>query len=520
MADRVIHIERKDWNVPGAAETLRAALLEAEVLDVTVAEAVAASGLPLALAQEALLHLSARYPARIRVGEAGTLRFTFGSLTRARGRPRPASLLEAAAAFWGRHAPAIAACALMMLVPPFLLTVAGHAAGLFVAAPAPGSLLAALPAVLLGPLKAVALVVAIPTILAGIATLMHFQLIPLMGLTALWLVLGALFPGLIGDPRAWYWELLSSGFVLVAAMVCAGGSLVGSWLLYRHFVFGEHNLVTQGLWRNVTGVLFGALPEPTGELADERRIVAAIVARDGVLTTADLMATFGWTPDEADERLVRVLADYGGDFVVSDEGAILYVFDAMRLAQAPAGGVDERPCWERAATYAPFWDAPRAFVWTFWILVAVGVVGLARHPLAAWFPPLRLWGSGGLVDSLINLGASAGLGVWPYLFVAAPVLLRVPGWRSGREAHQRRAGLLRALKFAVTGAAGRFVTRVPPLAVRLGGEVDVARTRADGKLWLHFPALARAQRAAAELRAARGGPHAPEAVAYDTGEAG
>jgi hypothetical protein len=57
-----------------------------------------------------------------------------------------------------------------------------------------------------------------------------------------------------------------------------------------------------------------------------------------------------------------------------------------------------------------------------------------------------------------------------------------------------------------------------PLVARLGGTIDVDRTRPDGKVWLHFPAFAASARAAealrAELRAEREA--AASGVAYDT----
>lgn len=516
MADQVIRIERKTATLEETAERLRQALLAADRPDVTPADATAVSGLPLAACQEALFHLATTYPARIQVSETGTLRFSFTTLA-----PTAPSWPERVIGFCTRHAEALKTCALMMLVPPFLLTVAAHCAALADVPSQAGSLLAAAPMLVTLPVQLVAWVFAAVVGFAGMGALFQLQLLPLIGFTFVGYALFEFVPAFLRDPGAWFWEFLPYPVLILFFLGSGACSLFGSWLLYRHYIFGTRSLMARGLWRHVGGLLFGPGRTRADDLADERRLTALIVQREGILCNSDLMALFGWTPEEADEQLSRVLLDYGGDVMVTEEGAVLYHFDHLTLAAGSAPVADLRPAYEREGPYPAFWSAPPLFARAFSLLVVMGLAGLLLHPKLIWFPSLALWGPHGLIAMITGdrLAVMQALGLYPYLLILVPVLLRVPFYRRGRAAHAERARFLKVLKLAIAHADGKYVRRIPEAEVaRLGGDLDVTRTRPDGKLWLHFPRLAAAQRAADRVRrelAAR--PASAEAIAYDTG---
>jgi hypothetical protein len=500
MAGSVIRIERKDAHVAQAAEQLRRALMAADRPDVTPAEAAAVSGLPIARCEEALLHLAAELAPRVRVSEAGTLRFTFASLQ----RPRPDARARMAA-WLRRHAAGLKLAGLLMLVPPFFLTVGAHALAL-------ADLPAGFGAIALA-LKPVGWAVAVPAYVLGAGGFLQFQLFPVLGVALLAFALVVLLPAWLQDPSGDLWGMLPTGLVTAVVLVMGLCWTTATALFYKHYVFGERNLFGRRLWGHVSGLLFGGDPTWRDALGDERRLTALIARREGVLTTADLMALFGWTPDEADRQLARILLDYGGEVVVTDDGAIAYRFPGLAGGEAVAEA-DTRPVYEREAAYPGFWHAPVAFVRGVWAMVAVGLLGLTLHPGRGFWPDWAA-ANGSVSDQVI----SQAFGGLPYALVLAIVGVRAVLHRRGRAAHEARQPFLRLLRLAVEHPQGRYVGRVPErLAASLGGTIDVERTRADGKLWLHFPALVASARAAealrAEGRAARSA--AEPGIAFDT----
>lgn len=507
MSDQIIRIERKSANLEAAAEQLLAALRRAERLDVTPADAAATSGLPLALCQEALFHLATRFPTRVRVGEAGTLRFTFTSL-----EPPPSNRLKELLA---RHADALKICGLLVLLPPFFLNAASHAMALAEASLVPGLLAI--------PVKLVGWAFALGLGLIGFGTFLNFLWLPVTGMLVLGWGLFEALPAVLKDPQAEFWGMIPYIGCLPLAFFYSLGMALGSWILYRHYIFGDRGLMARSLWRNVMGLLFGPGRTRHDELEDERRLTGLIVKQRGVLSIADLIGLFGWTPEEADEQLARILLDYGGDVMVTEEGAVLYRFDPMRAAETKPHD-DLRPCYEREAAYPGFWNAPPSFLKGLGAILAVGLAGLTLHGKLNWFPHLApsLWGDGGILQVAAASGPThlQALGIYPYLLILLPIALRYPLWERGRDRHQARLRFLKVVKLAVEHANGKYVK--PPKGIkaelaRLGGDLDVDRTRADGKVWLHFPRLAAAQAAAERVRAELNGARPEEAIAYDTG---
>ncbi len=479
-----IAIERKDRDpaaIAAAAATLRAALLGAARLVVTPAEATALSGLPLDVSREALFHLAARYPAHIVVDATGAPGFAFDSLARRRQPPwQPA--LAAARAWYGRHADAAMGVFTLAVLPALLWAITGNLGALIAALPdarGPGGLLE-------GWLGWVVFAALVPTTLAmmlvaGLALL--FCALPLAALYGLGSGLWDLAHGLGRHTGG------SFALAAIAGALSAGFAFV--------FVVGEEKRWARDLWGTVGGLLFGPALAPADALADERRLTALIVARGGVLTVVDLVALFGWTVAQAESELARVLVDYGGDLAVAPSGAILYLFDPLRLAAADLPlAADLAPAFEREIAYRPFFGCARWLVYFATLAGGLGLAGLAMHPLIAVFPTPASWLA---LTGPRDIQLLQGLGAWIYLAALLPIIVRLPGWLLGRLRWPERRRFLDLVAVAVRSPAG-----VPAGAARardvvaLGGEIGAGP---DSGPLVAFPAFERAARAASDARA-------------------
>jgi hypothetical protein len=69
---------------------------------------------------------------------------------------------------------------------------------------------------------------------------------------------------------------------------------------------------------------------PVDPRAMERTILAEIRAQKGRIGLADVMRVTGLPRDEADPLMSRLMLDYEGSVEVSEEGGIVYRFEAMR----------------------------------------------------------------------------------------------------------------------------------------------------------------------------------------------
>jgi hypothetical protein len=94
------------------------------------------------------------------------------------------------------------------------------------------------------------------------------------------------------------------------------------------------------------------VPEPDPR-AMERRILAEIRAQKGRIGLADVIRVTGLPRDEADPLMSRLLLDYEGEVEVSEEGGIVYRFEALRKT-VEEGPVDRpRPIWARLKKLVP-----------------------------------------------------------------------------------------------------------------------------------------------------------------------
>ena len=83
----------------------------------------------------------------------------------------------------------------------------------------------------------------------------------------------------------------------------------------------------------------------------ERRVLEEIRRRDGRVGPGDLMRVTGEAREVAERELLRLVVDYEGDIEVSEDGAILYVFKALRTTAGAGERLPaSRPAWlERRA---------------------------------------------------------------------------------------------------------------------------------------------------------------------------
>jgi hypothetical protein len=213
-------------------------------------------------------------------------------------------------------------------------------------------------------------------------------------------------------------------------------------------------------YRRVFAFVFGPERPAADELADERRLLAFVRARGGVVAPTELAARTGWSLDAAEEESTRLLARYGGDVEVTDDGHILYTFKDLMLTASEDAGADgeaARPVWETWEPRAPVtgnstgWDV---FIGALNAFVLAGATVLVPGFVA---PALGL----PLAEPLVAYGLVLAPAVYASLFFAIPLARRA--WVVGPE-NRRRAG--RNLRRAVLRLA--FEGRSPEPA-------DVAR---------------------------------------------
>ncbi|HEX2660060.1 MAG TPA: hypothetical protein VHU40_17370 [Polyangia bacterium] len=280
------------------------------------------------------------------------------------------------------------------------------------------------------------------------------------------------------------------------------------------------------LYERVNRFVFGPPPPVVDPLQDSKNALAEIRRLKGRVVPADIMRVTGGSREAVERLLLRLVAEHQGDIQVSDEGAIVYEFPALRTttgadAQAAA---DTAVVWSRLGEVPPLTGNSRAFNFAF---VGVNGFNLAGGSIGLGMG-LTLERLGAMLSQAGTVdppplppvdGVPLALGLVPFLFSTAlfvvPLLRRL-----GRPALEARVShdnhvrlLLKHLlaarpdrfRFGVTelGAAltigSRAATQddVERAVKTLGGSVELAE---DGAIEYAFDELAR-ERAA--VRAAR-----------------
>jgi hypothetical protein len=106
-------------------------------------------------------------------------------------------------------------------------------------------------------------------------------------------------------------------------------------------------------YEKVNRFFFGPeIPAPDPR-AEERRILAEIRAQKGRIGLGEVIRVTGLPREQAEPLLSRLMLDYDGEIDVSEEGAIVYRFEALRRTADEAEPHRPRPIWERIRKLAP-----------------------------------------------------------------------------------------------------------------------------------------------------------------------
>jgi hypothetical protein len=292
-----------------------------------------------------------------------------------------------------------------------------------------------------------------------------------------------------------------------AAVFVVGGGLVTALgvLLARAFSGGRRAPRLRQAFDLLAGLLLGPRPAVADPLEDERRLIAAIRARKGILTAADLVRMFGWDLAQARAETTRILVDYGGDVVVTEDGAIVLQFDDLFEAEAAGKAPREVPAfWELPDPPERFLGCPPKAGWIGLVVAVAALVGAASGEAIADL-------GGGAIPYLRLIGIAV------YALTVAALAVRVPFWRRRVRLRAERQRFTELARIACTTPAGApqpaegLDTR---LLVRLEGTVDVDPESAS--LVMRFPEFESMEKAAEALRRGRTR-KGRGSVVYDTG---
>jgi hypothetical protein len=293
-------------------------------------------------------------------------------------------------------------------------------------------------------------------------------------------------------------------------------------------------------YERVNRFVFGP-PEPAPDPRErERRLLSEIRRLEGRVGPSDVVRVVGCDREAAERELLRLVVDYDGEIEVSDGGAIIYAFKAVRTTAA-AGAPPARaamattPVWHERAVAAPVTGNGAGtnlllVALNGFNLVASGVAvttGLTVDRLSAVVGQLHSEAVTGLGHAaaapLPAPGTPLLLGWVPFLFSAALFTLPVARAFGQRRARARAAaenGRRALMRLALDEASGRSeisadeaarawavaagdARRLPrsadvERAVRaLGGEVDI---NDDGAVVYRFDGPARERVALASAR--------------------
>jgi hypothetical protein len=263
-----------------------------------------------------------------------------------------------------------------------------------------------------------------------------------------------------------------------------------------------------GVLDRVWFFLFGARGIERNPLEQEKELITYVRAKKGLITNADLIALLGCTYDEADRIGTRLVATYGGELELTDEGIAVYRFPNLMASAAPEvlqqvpdlGYLWQVRRKEHALRSHPSRVIPALNAFNLVLSVVAPLVLLPSLGIEGWLPMILLGGLP-LVFSLI------------FFAVAAVRILRDLRNRARYERDNIRIALYRLLftrrrpvllpgDGAALAAAGlgrwsdaELLAQAGPIAADLRGE---ATQRADGRTEI------RAQRVLREMTVVEG----------------
>ena len=218
-------------------------------------------------------------------------------------------------------------------------------------------------------------------------------------------------------------------------------------------------------YKRVFAFVFGPdRPKPTRQQLD-RSTLRLIRARNGVLSTAELVEHNGLPQPKAEDEMGRLVGAYDGEPVVSTDGRLAYAFPSLMVSAHDRVAVTEpRPTWMRL-------EVPRELTGNEAASNA-GIIGMNAFTLVAsatapWFIFPRL-GIGGPA-------AFIGLVVVPFIY--SLLFFAFPAVRALGVAHENRARRRRNLRRVTLGLV------YDESVGRSGGvTVDQAKAHADRTL--------------------------------------
>ena len=114
-------------------------------------------------------------------------------------------------------------------------------------------------------------------------------------------------------------------------------------------------------YKRVFAFVFGPPAAPVDPLRDEKQLVTFIRAQRGRIAAVDLVRLMGWDFPRAEQETTRLMAHYGGEPEVTDDGVIVYTFKELRkTTEGGSGDAAGAPrwAWQRASKVAPLTGNP------------------------------------------------------------------------------------------------------------------------------------------------------------------
>ena len=289
---------------PRAAAAALTASLKDPGVPVTVADASAASGLPLRDAERGLQHLTHEYRGHLRVTEKGELLYLFPN-----GFTKPWETRDAVDRALSRVGGALAGAGRFVVRAWLMIVILAYAA-IFLA-------------VIVGSLF---------TRGSGNRRLAGGDL------------LYVLFR-VLGDALFWTFRPFSPFY--------AGG-------YYASARTGPLRAVRRAprdevpFYEKVNRFFFGPTLPVDDPMAMEKKILAAIRAGEGRVGLADVMRATGLPRDQADPLMAKLMVNYEGEVNVSEAGGITYTFASLRRTALEEPVVPPPAAWEKKRALAPF----------------------------------------------------------------------------------------------------------------------------------------------------------------------
>lgn len=329
---------------------------------------------------------------------------------------------------------------------------------------------------------------------------------------ALAMCLGALALAIIAEDGG---PAEAIGYILYATFELIGDALYWTFHPLRspdEFDDTPHRQ-PRAFYERVNGLFLGPPRRDHDPRAAARLLVSEIRARQGRIGLGDVVRVTGLLPEAAGPLVSRLLVDYDGHVDVTDDGAIVYRFPALRPSVGEQTPISPPAIWRRVRPLPAFTGNTAGtnakILGLLSFVAAFGWLGLTLE-LPLWAGALPLYGS---------------------LALLALIVLRVPFHIARRRAERRENGRRAVLRLAHDGACERRgVTteefshayhaaadatldpqQLQRLLIDLGGDLVIAD---DGATSWRFPTLELELGALALVRARAGDEHQIGAVEF------